>query len=246
MTATGSGPRGARARVRAEIITEILEAARQELSEVGPAGLSLRAVARNLGMVPSALYRYFPSRDDILTALIVESYEAVGRAAEEADAAARTGKGGESATMERWVAVAHAVRTWAHTHPREWALIYGTPVTDYEAPEGTVEAALRITSVITGIFADSTAGVADPGAPPRHILPAPAGLAAVVAPMEELLLPGRPPEVVAAVLIAWTHLMGIVSLELFGHFKGATTDFSATFDYTVRIIGDVGGLAATK
>ncbi len=78
----------ARARVRAELTQEILAAAHEELAAGGAAGLSLRAVARRLEMVPSALYRYFPNRDALLTALIVDAYEAVGAAAGAADAAA--------------------------------------------------------------------------------------------------------------------------------------------------------------
>jgi len=76
----------ARARVRAELTREIVSAAQEELACEGAAGVSLRAVARRLGMVPSALYRYFPNRDGLLTALIIEAYRAVGAAAADADA----------------------------------------------------------------------------------------------------------------------------------------------------------------
>src|ERR687884_2050560 len=79
---------GARARVRAELTREITEAARRHLTTDGAAGLSLRAVARELGMASSAVYRYFPSRDDLLTALIVDAYDALGAATEEAEEAA--------------------------------------------------------------------------------------------------------------------------------------------------------------
>src|SRR5580693_9145544 len=77
----------ARARARAEITGEIKEEARRQLAMTG-AQLSLRAVARALGMVSSALYRYFPSRDDLLTALIIDAYDALATAAESADAVA--------------------------------------------------------------------------------------------------------------------------------------------------------------
>src|SRR6195952_6104138 len=88
-TQSPSAPRTARARVRAELTRDIKEAARRQLGEVGAAALSLRAVARELNMASSAVYRYFPSRDELLTALIVDAYEAVGTAAETAEAAAR-------------------------------------------------------------------------------------------------------------------------------------------------------------
>src|SRR3954471_4349899 len=75
----------ARERVRAELTAEITDAARRQLAEVGAAALSLRAVARELGMASSALYRYFPSRNDLLTRLIIDGYDALGEAAEKAD-----------------------------------------------------------------------------------------------------------------------------------------------------------------
>src|SRR5579862_6917052 len=84
----------ARERARAELTREIKEEARRQLAAVGANGLSLRAVARELGMVSSALYRYYPSRDDLLTALIIDAYNALGAAAEGAIAAGRTAAGG--------------------------------------------------------------------------------------------------------------------------------------------------------
>ena len=70
----------ARQRARAELTREIKEAARRQLAAVGAQQLSLRAVARELGMVSSAVYRYFPSRDDLLTALIIDAYDSIGEA----------------------------------------------------------------------------------------------------------------------------------------------------------------------
>src|SRR5215211_5359016 len=76
----------ARERIRAELTAEIADAARRQLAEVGAAAVSLRAVARELGMASSAVYRYFPSRDELLTRLIIDGYDALGAAAESADA----------------------------------------------------------------------------------------------------------------------------------------------------------------
>src|SRR3954453_18740889 len=99
-------PTTARERARAEITAEITDLARAQLATVGAAGLSLRAVARELGMVSSAGYRYFPSRDDLLPRLIIDGYEALGAAAEEADDPT-------AAPAERWLTVCRAVRRWA-------------------------------------------------------------------------------------------------------------------------------------
>ncbi len=102
---------GARARARAQLTTEILGAARRQLAEVGAPALSVRAVARDLGMVSSAVYRYFATRNELLTALIVEAYDSVGSAAE--DAAAADGR----TPRERFVAACGALRRWALGHP---------------------------------------------------------------------------------------------------------------------------------
>src|SRR3954447_22391926 len=137
----GGVPTTARERVRAELTGEITDAARRQLAAVGAAALSLRAVPRELGMASSALYRYFPSRDDLLTRLIIDGYDALGAAAEEADLP------GE-APRTRWLAVCRAVRAWALTHPHEYALLYGSPVPGYTAPPDTVPAAARVGVVL--------------------------------------------------------------------------------------------------
>src|ERR1700733_12038987 len=125
----------ARERARAEIAGEIKVEARRQLATTG-AQLSLRAVARELGMVSSALYRYFPSRDDLLTALIIDAYDAMGEVAETAIAAG-------ARPRVRWLAACHAIRGWALAHPHEYSLIYGSPVPGYRAPQATVGPASR-------------------------------------------------------------------------------------------------------
>jgi AcrR family transcriptional regulator len=218
----------ARARVRAEITAEIMAAAHEELARVGASALSLRAVARRLEMVPSALYRYFDSRDALLTALIIDAYRSIGAVAR----SAATG----SDPMARWLSTAAAVRAWARDHPHEWALVYGSPVPGYQAPQETVEAALEITTVMADIVCSA--------APTAPLLPvdAPPGLALVLEPIETLLFPGFPPELVVAALMAWTQLIGMISLELFGHYKGATTDFDRVFAYAMELAGAAAGI----
>ena len=116
-------PTGVRARARAEFVGEIKAAARSQLRTDGADALSLRAVARKLGVASSALYRYFPSRDDLLTALISDAY---GDLASVAERAAVESAG--QPFVERWVGLARAIRTWALGHRHEYALIYGSPV----------------------------------------------------------------------------------------------------------------------
>ena len=130
--------RTARERVRAELTREITDVARAQLATEGAGGLSLRAVAREMGMVSSAIYRYFSSRDDLLTALIVDGYNAIGEAAEQANAAYAAGD-----YAGRWLAVCRAIRDWALAHPHEYALVYGSPVPGYQAPQQTIGPAAR-------------------------------------------------------------------------------------------------------
>ncbi|MGB6617571.1 MAG: TetR/AcrR family transcriptional regulator, partial [Trebonia sp.] len=140
----------ARERARAELTREITEEARRQLAETGAQGLSLRAVARELGMVSSALYRYFPSRDDLLTALIIDAYDALGEVAETAIAAG-------ARPRVRWLAACHAIRGWALAHPHEYSLIYGSPVPGYRAPQATVGPASRVPLAFMGVLRDAVA-----------------------------------------------------------------------------------------
>src|SRR5262245_66653849 len=119
--AARSVPRTARERARAEITAEIIDAGRRHLATEGAAGLSLRAIARELGMASSAVYRYVASRDDLLTRLIIDAYDSLGAAAEAGEAAV-----GRSDLTGRWAAVCVAVRSWALANPNEYALIYGS------------------------------------------------------------------------------------------------------------------------
>src|SRR5215470_16088728 len=178
----------ARARARAELTREIKEEARRQLAEVGGNGLSLRAVARELGMVSSALYRYYPSRDDLLTALIIDAYDAVGKAAEDAVAAA-------SGAGRKWAAACHAIREWALAHPHEYALLYGSPVPGYQAPQDTIGPALRDSVVYGRIISDAwRAGVLEP---PEGYPSPPGSFAPDAARVREAVLPDLPDEVVA-------------------------------------------------
>ena len=152
-----------RARVRAEMIAEIKAVARRHLATDG-ANLSLRAVARDMGMVSSALYRYFASRDDLLTALILDAYNALGDAVEAADAAVTD----RARLRVRWLAAARAVRGWALANPAEYALLYGSPVPGYAAPAGHDRRGRADSVVLARILADGFASgaLAGPGRRP--------------------------------------------------------------------------------
>jgi AcrR family transcriptional regulator len=218
--------------VRAELSAEITDAARRQLAEVGAAGLSLRAVAREIGMVSSAVYRYFPSRDDLLTRLIVESYDALGAAAEDADDPTL-------APRERWVAVCRAVRGWAREHPHEYALLYGSPVPGYRAPRDTVPPASRVGILLGRILADAAASGA---------LPETAGERdpRLVSDEARAVLGGDHPAIDETVrvraLLAWSSVFGAISFELFGHFVGSVVDADRFFDRAMADLAQQLGL----
>jgi AcrR family transcriptional regulator len=221
-----------RARVRAELTEEIKTIARRHLATDG-ANLSLRAVARDLGMVSSALYRYFPSRDDLLTALIIDAYDALGAAVEAADAAIadRTDLRG------RWRASCHAVRDWALAKPAEYALVYGSPVPGYAAPQDTVGPATRTPRVLLRILADGTAAGLLATGPD---LPDP--VRADVARLRTDELGGIPEPVLALGTIAWVHLFGAVSFEVFGQLDNVIEARAAYFDHQLEVMADLVGL----
>ncbi len=141
---------GVRARVRAELTAEIKASARRQLAVEGASALSLRAIARELGMASSAIYRYFASRDELLTALIIDAYIDVADQIDAADAACE-----RSDRRGRFVAIAHALRSWAVTNPNEYALIYGTPVPGYAAPSDTVDPAARVPTALLTVLVES-------------------------------------------------------------------------------------------
>jgi AcrR family transcriptional regulator len=231
-----SASRNARDRARAELTREIKEEARRQLAAHGAQGLSLRAVARELGMVSSALYRYFPSRDELLTALIIDAYDALGDAAEAAgdDLAAADGR-------DRWRAVCRAVRDWALAHPHEYALIYGSPVPGYRAPQATVDPATRVPRVIGRIIAGSQISGDRTHPPARDDKPLPPVLAEQAATIASVIAPGAPGPVIARTLIAWTQLFGMISFELFGQLVGSADPADEFFGYAVDRMADLVG-----
>lgn len=224
---------GVRARVRAELTAEIKASATRQLIEEGASGLSLRAIARELGMASSAIYRYFASRDELLTALIIDAYEAVGDAVETAGATADPGD-----HRGRFTAVCRSIRTWAKANPNEYALIYGSPVPGYRAPEDTIDPAIRVPVALISpvVGAWTEAGGGEPVEPSE--------LDATVAELLEFVDHRVPATVLARSIEVWGEVFGLISLELFGHFKNSLTDPDGFFEHALdamseRVFGDI-------
>ena len=225
---TPAAPLGKRARNRLAVEADILRVAREHLATDGAAALSLRAVARDLGMVSSGVYRYFESRDALLTALIVDAFDAVGQTAEQAV------KGLPNNVLARWRAVASAIRGWALANPHDYALVYGSPVPGYRAPDDTVTPAGRVSLALLKVVGagvksgtiDTTATASVPRAVHRDL-----------ARLRELAAPDIPDEVLARAMLVWTGMFGHISYELFGHMHRVVEDYDAFFAHQTRRAG---------
>ncbi len=200
----------------------------------GP-NLSLRAVARDLGVVSSAVYRYFASRDDLLTALIMDGYTAMADAIEQAEATVAAPR-----PAGRWLALGRATRAWALEQPHEYALLYGTPVPGYAAPQDTIAQAQRPLLVAVDILSDGVErGVV---AVPSDRLPK-----AVRADADAIrTAPGFeriPSTVLARLMTVWAQLYGTISFELFGRYTNAVHDLDAYFEHQLRVMARHVGLS---
>jgi AcrR family transcriptional regulator len=214
-----------RARARAETIEQIKQIGRRHLAADGP-NLSLRAVARDLGVVSSAVYRYFASRDELLTALIVDGYTSMAEAIEAREAAVP-----RRDLVTRWFALGDAARAWSLANRHEYGLLYGTPVPGYAAPQDTIESAMRPVYVATAILRDGVERSAIEV--PDDRLPA-----AVRADCERIGqdpgFAGVPVTLIARALSVWAQLFGTISFELFGRLTNGVTDYDAYFDHQLR------------
>lgn len=223
-TSIGPASTSARALAREQLTHSILASARAQLGTVGAAQLSVRAVARDVGLVSSAVYRYFPSRDDLLTALLVTCFDEVGNAVEQAEAVV------DRADLEgRWLALAHTFRDWAVAHPWDYALLYGSPVPGYDAPELTVVPATRVSRVLLRLLTDLDAATL--GRPSVDVSPR---FHDTVAGIRELAGDDLSDDLLLSGMRAWSGLVGAVTLELFGHLVGAVADHAVYFDALAR------------
>ncbi len=217
------------------MISEIKAVARRHLETEG-ANLSLRAVARDMGMVSSALYRYFVSRDELLTALILDAYNALGAAVEAADAAVPD----RGDLRGRWLAAARAIRGWALDRPAEYALLYGSPVPGYAAPRDTIAAASRTAVVLVKILADghATDTLTAPAASPRLVRAVRADLALA----RDQISPGLPEDLLMLGMTGWLQLFGTVSFELFGQLNNVIEARAEFFDQQMTLMADLMGI----
>ncbi|MGP5316858.1 MULTISPECIES: TetR/AcrR family transcriptional regulator [Micrococcaceae] len=231
-----------REQARERTMAEILRIAREQLAAEGPAALSLRAVARQLGIVSSAIYRYVSSRDELLTLLIVEAYSDLGEQVETAVADA------PAHPLERFEVLARAVRSWALGDAARYALLFGTPVPGYTAPAAlTNEAGTRVVVALFTILDEAwnngtitTAASGSDGQQETHI---PVRLGQDLEAIRQEYGIAMPAELVARGFSCWSGLFGAVTFEVFGHYGPATFgDPGEIFEQTVRLLATQVGL----
>jgi AcrR family transcriptional regulator len=212
---------------RAENIERIKTLALDQLATSAAAELSLRAIARELNLVSSALYRYFPSRNDLITALIVDAYTDLAETLEATAFSAQRGP------RRRWVETCQALRTWALAAPHRFALIYGSAIPGYTAPADTIAPAGRVVQALCAPAVGSRAGgPAVPRGPlGRQLDDAAAGLELDV---------DRPR--MLALTAAFAQLIGLLTLELNGHFVGGFEPADALYAALVAQEADTLGL----
>ncbi|MFI5560092.1 TetR/AcrR family transcriptional regulator [Amycolatopsis japonica] len=197
--ADGQSPRE---RYRDQVRAEIKQHAWEQIATAGVPALSLNAIAKQVGMSGPALYRYFASRDDLITALIRDAYRSL------ADTVRAAFDGGADLT-----GLAVTIRDWARSDPQRYFLIYGTPVPGYHAPEDTT----AISSEVMAVLLEACRAIPVDG--PET-------------PFDKHLDGHRdwagddpaPSATLHRALAFWTRLHGVLSLELAGHFTGMKFD----------------------
>jgi AcrR family transcriptional regulator len=242
MTTSAAGSRSAtrRTRQRQATIAEIKSLARQQLAEHGTGAVNLRAIARQMGTASSALYRYFPSHDDLITVLCVDAYDAGA----EAMAAARD-QVPPADHAGRWEAVCGAFRHWALANRADFTLIAGTPVPGYRAAwEATGPAAARHTAIPAGVYiAAVQAGAANPA---RTQMPSDL----VIGPLLRDLLSraGLAPSAQVAAIggTAWASVRGFLAMEIFGSLAQSFPDTDTLYQAHIRTVMTGMGFSAAR
>lgn len=212
-------PRKRQEAVRRATIEDIKATARQLMAEKGIAGLSVRAIGRRMEISAPAIYYYFDSLDDLITALIADAYHGLAD-----DLTTRLGTLAALTPAEQAYRLMLAYRAWALAHPVDFNLIYGSPIPGYTAPEEvTMPAARRTFGLFVSVLARAEAidALDDAHIPAsvRESLEQVRAVEGYEAPLAALYFS----------VIGWTKLHGLIMLELFNHMAPLVTDVDALF-----------------
>jgi AcrR family transcriptional regulator len=204
-----------RERYRAQVRQEVKEAALRQLAEAGPGALSISAIGKQLGVSGPAVYRYFASRDDLVTELVIDAYHDLANALAAAVSSVPDGR-----PRDRFEALARAYRRWALAQPHRYRLLFGPPLAGYEAhAQRQVEASWTAMNLLLDVLGGFGPGAAEPAGPLASELTAWAG---------HNDSRTDAPAALRAVLI-WSQIHGLVSLEIAGNFTSMNIDAEQLF-----------------
>jgi AcrR family transcriptional regulator len=240
-------PARRRDRLRTATVAEIKDLAWAQIAESGAASLSLRAIARNMGMTSSALYRYFESRDQLLAALSREGFASLADALEAAEAAflARPARQQEAPGL-RFLEVVRAYREWALSHPTEYALIFGTPIPGFDehGPEAKEEMFRGVAVLFRTIIGGLQSGAVKPPPILADVLPS---LRPKLRAWNCSVDQDLSDDTLAACMFAWTHIHGAISLELFGRLPPQLLPSGDLFEHQMHeVLNAIGCQPVTK
>jgi AcrR family transcriptional regulator len=212
-----------RQRYRAQVRSEVKQAALGQLEQSGPAGLSVSAIGKQLGVSGPALYRYFASRDELLTELIIDAYDDLAQALRVASE-----QHAGMPPQARLEALARAYRSWALDQPHRYRLLFGPPLPGYDAhAQRLVEASQDAMSELLGVLRELDDRTTP--APPEP-------LASQLGALGALHDPGIGPATALHAVLVWSRLHGLVSLEIAGNFASMGIDPAQVFEAQLRTL----------
>lgn len=232
-----------RERRRRDLTAEIKAVTRRHLAEQGLAALSLRAVARDVGMAVSALYRYFGSRDELITALLVDAYTAVAEHVE-----AGVGQAGPD-PVDQLKAAFTAFREWSVANAPEYGLMYGSPLPGYVAPaEQLLAVGTRVGALLYRLVDDADrAGLLDRDVAGARLAALPAAHVAQVDQWRGRRVAHMRLDAVVVTVDVWTRLQGLLSLEVFGQLRPVLPDAGPYSEAAVETaLRDAGLVSASR
>ncbi len=218
-----------------EAMDQIKQEAYRRIIAKQHVALTPAAIAEGLGIDADEVTRHFAGRDELITALILDAYNAMGDHAEEGAGAVADG-----GLVDQWVGACRGVRIWAQKNPERYELIWGPPLPDYDAPPETMVTGARTALVLIGLLRKAAEEGALGG--PADNPPISEGMQRNVDALAEGLLAGLPEPVIARMLIAWTQLLGMLSFAVYGHVQGFAADPDAYFDHAAAAMAGFVGL----
>ena len=199
-----------RERYRAQVRREVKQAALRQLAESGPAGVSVSAIGKQLGVSGPALYRYFASRDELLTELVIDAYDDLADTLRVA-----AGRAPGRAPRAQFEAVVRAYRSWALAQPHRYRLLFGPPLPGYDAhAQRLVDAAQAVMNLLLETLRELGDGTAPPGQP----------LASQLAAWAHRHGLDIDPAIALRAVLTWSRVHGFVSLEIAGNFASMGID----------------------